>query len=170
MLIRKTYQILEHLEQLLAEVSPADYVTPIAALQNATIGQHVRHILELFECLLQSQATRRLDYDQRQRNIRTETDQEYALSVIHNVRDAIDMDNFDLTLVQKYQEDLSDIIEIPSTYYRELIFNIEHAIHHQATIRMGMQALCPRIQLPISFGVADSTLHHRNHVHAHLSA
>lgn len=50
---------------------------------------------------------------------------------------------------------------IETNFTRELLYNLEHCIHHQALIRVAVCKLT-RIQLPSNFGVAPSTLIYRN--------
>jgi hypothetical protein len=52
-----------------------------------------------------------------------------------------------------------------STYYRELMHNLDHAIHHMAMIRVGLTTM-PGITLPEDFGVAYSTLKFRTNNHS----
>ena len=49
---------------------------------------------------------------------------------------------------------------LPSNYYREVMYNLEHAIHHHALIKIGIQQFTA-IELPESFGVAPSTMQYR---------
>ena len=44
-------QVFVQLSQTLNELSNDEYRQPSKVLLNATIGQHVRHIIELFQCL-----------------------------------------------------------------------------------------------------------------------
>ena len=44
---------------------------------------------------------------------------------------------------------------------RELVYNIEHAIHHMALIKIGIKEVAPQLQLPEGFGVANSTIRHK---------
>ena len=50
----------------------------------------------------------------------------------------------------------TDPIEIPSSVSRELLYLLEHAIHHMAIIRLLVKSHCPGHQLPKEFGVAYS--------------
>ena len=58
-------QISESLEQLTCE----QYCKPSKILFGATIGQHVRHIIELFICLDNGYGTGVVNYEKRKRDI-----------------------------------------------------------------------------------------------------
>jgi hypothetical protein len=74
-----------------------------------------------------------------------------------------------LTLCTSYAP--GEKVTIPTTLYRELVYNLEHCIHHQATIRIGLRALPGPAMLADSFGVAPSTLQYQQaHVHRDVSA
>jgi hypothetical protein len=50
---------------------------------------------------------------------------------------------------------------VSSTVGRELIYNIEHTIHHLAIVKIALKAILPSLELPEHFGVAPSTIRHR---------
>ena len=47
-------------------------------------------------------------------------------------------------------------LSVNSTYFSEIIYNLEHTIHHMAYIRIAINEL-GSIKLPAEFGVAAST-------------
>jgi hypothetical protein len=49
---------------------------------------------------------------------------------------------------------------IPSFYFRELLYNLEHCIHHQALIKVALLDM-PHICISDTFGVAPSTIQYR---------
>jgi hypothetical protein len=44
---------------------------------------------------------------------------------------------------------------------RELLYNLEHAIHHMALIQVAVRQAFPALTLPAHFGVAYSTVQHQ---------
>ena len=58
-------------------------------------------------------------------------------------------------------KNLSDeSLKVPTNEERELVYNIEHAIHHMAIIRIGIENDFPHAHLPDKFGFAYSTIKH----------
>jgi len=130
---------------------------PCPELSNATIGQHSRHIIELFQCLISGYGLGTVCYDNRKRNKQTEEDLSFALTQIREIYKAIDLP--DLGLNVQYHLNNSDIL-IPSNYRRELMYNLEHLIHHEALIKVAITSMT-EVAIPESFGVAPSTLQYR---------
>jgi hypothetical protein len=42
-----------------------------------------------------------------------------------------------------------------------LVYNIEHAVHHMAIMKIGIREVADYINLPDNFGIAVSTLRYR---------
>jgi len=59
-------------------------------------------------------------------------------------------------------------MHIPSSYYREINFNIDHFIHHQALLKIGLHYIKPNIELTQNFGYADATIKYKMNVHTQL--
>ena len=149
-------QISESLEQLTCE----QYCKPSKILFGATIGQHVRHIIELFICLDNGYITGIVNYEKRKRDYTIETDKNFAGSLLKSIYLTLDKDNKDLVLETGIDEHSDECIAIKTNYYREIVYNIEHTVHHMALIRVGITELS-NIELPNSFGVASSTIKYR---------
>jgi RNA-binding protein YhbY len=54
----------------------------------------------------------------------------------------------------------NQILEIESNYTRELLYNLEHSIHHQALIKVAILQN-NSIIIDENFGVAHSTIEYR---------
>ena len=158
--------ILTQLAEVVGQVSNADYACPLPVLSGNTIGKHIRHVLELYDLLVNSTQTRPLNYDQRPRDLRLEVDTHEALERIRRINQAIGQLNLSQTL--QLTTDLSgegtgESVQIPSSVARELLYNIEHAIHHMALIQIALRSEFPDVVLPLHFGVAYSTVQHQAH-------
>ncbi len=149
----------------LDHISPAQYGNAIDLLSGASIGQHTRHFIEFFQCLIM-QAERPdgvIDYAKRMRDKRIETNPEYAISCIRNVQEKLGQLDLRKPLTLECSEHMpgSEMLWICTNIERELMYNIEHTIHHLAIIRIGLNLVSPEIPLPSHFGVAPSTILHR---------
>lgn len=144
----------------LNQLTPAEYSQPSKILFNATIGQHVRHILELYICLYNGYETGIVNYEKRKRDIRIETDKDFANELMLMISGNIDKDDKDLLLESNYDEQSTEEIIVGTNYYRELLYNLEHTVHHMALIRVGINEVSS-ITIPEGFGVATSTIKYR---------
>lgn len=156
-------EILAQGEGLLAGVSAAGYVQPVAAAFNGSIGGHYRHCLDHFACLLRGLQLGVVDYDHRERDLRIEKDPAYALSITTDLR---------RKLAEARPERLTEAVgarcEVSyahgcaplagSTVGREFVYVIAHCIHHYALI--SVMACLAGVKLPVNFGVAPSTVAH----------
>lgn len=149
-------QLSATLEQLTQE----QFVQPSKTLFNATIGQHVRHIIELFQCLEQGYEQGLVNYEKRKRDLRIETEKDFAASLLTGVYNGLNKENKSLKLEACYDEHEVDTITIDTNFYREVAYNLEHTIHHMALIRVGVTEVST-IELPEEFGVASSTIKYR---------
>jgi|SRR6516225_107740 hypothetical protein len=149
-------QLRESIEQL----SDLQYTKPIAVLSNATIGQHVRHIVELFVCLENGYITGLVNYENRKRDKRFETDRALTSELLSLISRKLDKVNKGLFLQLSKNEPGGNNATIETNYYREIVFNLEHTVHHMALIRVGLNEI-GHFELPEGFGVAASTIKHR---------
>ena len=149
-------QLADTLQQLTSE----EYVKPCNTLFNNTIGQHVRHIIELFQCLETGYDSNSVNYEKRPRDIAIETDKEFASGLLQEVFRKLNRPNKELVLEACYDEHSTETITITTNYYREIAYNLEHTIHHMALIRVGITEVSG-MQLSDDFGVASSTVKYR---------
>lgn len=56
-------------------------------------------------------------------------------------------------------------INVESSYCRELIYNIEHCIHHQAFIKTALFSI-GKTEIEENFGVAKSTIQYRKKINS----
>ena len=148
------------LADTLQQLSQDEYIKPCNTLFNNTIGQHVRHIIELFQCLENGYDDNLVNYEKRKRDIEIETDKDLAGRSLQEIYAKLSRPNKELLLEAAYDEHSQDPITIPTNYYREIAYNLEHTIHHMALIRVGINEVA-QIELPEDFGVASSTVKYR---------
>ena len=133
------------------------YAAPCTALSNATIGQHTRHIIELYQCLLEGYAAGSVNYDERKRNSLYENDKTAAVNTIKEIQQKLEQPDKALSIVCR---DDNGAAYIQSNYNREILYNLEHCIHHQALIRVALISASGVI-ISEDFGVAPSTMQYR---------
>lgn len=148
---------LEELKDLLNQLSNEDFALPILYLGNSSVGEHTRHIIEMFQCLLNSYESGLLNYDDRKRNSLIQTDTNFAIQSIDDIIKSIEIENKSIVLNQIFYE---NNVSIETNYFRELLYNLEHCIHHQALIKVAVFQLGD-IQLTETFGIAASTIEYR---------
>lgn len=159
-LIHPLKKLLEQLNQLLARLDDHAYSQPIDILSHASIGQHTRHVIEFFTALERGYETGHVNYDLRKRDKQIETDRGHATNMLSGIIDGIDKEDKDLSLVTDFNPSAEVSYRINTNYARELVYNLEHVVHHMAIMRIGVQAVST-LKLPEDFGVALSTLRHK---------
>lgn len=157
MLIPSIKKTLGELSGLLSQLSDKDYTAPCFGLSNATIGEHTRHIIEMFQCLEQQYENGIINYDERKRDTRIQTDTVFAREILAQITDLLEKPNKTLQLRQCVD---GETLFIESNYNRELLYNLEHCIHHQALIKVAVLQN-ESIVIDENFGVARSTIEYR---------
>lgn len=158
--------ILLQLTDLVNNMTEQDFNKPVDALGNSTIGQHVRHTLEFFICLEQGFEKGLINYDKRAHDKLIETDKFIALSVISKINEFIISQPADKALMLEagYDLDREEFVTINTNFLRELVYNIEHAVHHMAIMKIGIREAAPYITLSHDFGIAASTIRYKEAV------
>jgi hypothetical protein len=133
------------------------YTTPIYSLSQSTIGQHTRHIIELYNCLLSGYETGFINYDSRKRDKNVEINPGFAIDNLYRISSILKKPDKHIWISHSLHGKETDL---GSTYFRELYYNLEHCIHHQALIKVAL------IELKIhsvseEFGVAASTIKYK---------
>lgn len=158
-LVQQNLRCFEDARIYLNIISPTAYHHPIELLSGATIGQHTRHFIEFYQCLLQQLPKGLVNYDLRQRDLLIETAPEHACAVLDDVAQAIG--GLDLEQSIELEAQMDGMVKVKSNVGRELLYNLEHCIHHLAIIKIGLKVLVPDLVLPKDFGVASSTTQYR---------
>lgn len=150
--------------EMLEQVSADTYTQRHPAAFNASIGGHYRHCLDHFTSLLRSLDHTEVDYDHRERDARIESEPDYAVCVTRQLQwqlEQIPLSAFASPMRSRcsisYTQGPSPVTA--STFGREIVYVIAHAIHHFALI--SIMARLVSMDLPEGFGVAPSTLHHQ---------
>jgi hypothetical protein len=168
-LLRTANLILTQLEEVLRQVDDQAFVQASSALSGSTIGQHTRHTLEFLVCLEQGMPEGTVNYDRRAHDRSIEEDKEVALRLIKRLKGFLQhhTENRPLRLEVGYERHSDECVTVETNYYRELAYNIEHAVHHMALVKIGLREVAPQVSLPSGFGIAVSTLRHQERVLSH---
>ncbi len=149
----------------LRQINPELYRGHLDLLSGASIGEHTRHFIEFYQCLLEhiTAEGKIIDYARRRRDHALESDPEAAQRAIVALVERIRALPDDTPCALACNEHFADgpPVFIHSNLSRELLYNIEHTIHHMAIIKIALQALVPGMVLPPHFGVAPSTIQYR---------
>lgn len=163
MLKKAAIENVNQLKKLVKTIDKTSYTLNINILSGASIGQHIRHILEFYLLLVSETKSGILSYDKRERDIRIENNLEFAHNTIEAILEIIETLN--LSDLIKIQADFSNnginAGLINSSVGRELAYCVEHSIHHQALIKAGLISLELNDLTDNNFGVAYSTIRYR---------
>jgi uncharacterized damage-inducible protein DinB len=157
---KAVHKVFLQLSDSLDQLDQDQYNYPCKDLSGNTIGQHVRHIIEMFLCLEKGYQSGEVDYEKRGRDILIETDKNFATALLAEILQQISKDNKSLNLFTYYDDFSSEPGKICSNYFREIAYNLEHTIHHMALIRIGLRELGD-FQVSDSYGFASSTIKYR---------
>ena len=155
---------LNDLRLYLSVIEPDLYQAPLDLLSGSTIGQHSRHIIEFYNCLIeQSSGTPDplISYAKRRRDHLIESQPGHAIRYVDEICEKLNDLDTSMTCRLDSTEHGQDDLLVPSTIGRELIYNIEHTIHHLAIVKIALKSVLSSLELPEHFGVAPSTIRHR---------
>lgn len=161
MTIQQSVQVIfKQLEDSLVQLTNEQYCKKIDTLSGATIGQHVRHVVEMFVCLQNGYASGTVNYENRKRDITIESSNDVAINLMRHINTSLFDQNKELILEAGFDENSFELNRIPTNYFREIAYNLEHTIHHMALIKIGINEVS-EVSLPEGYGVASSTIKYR---------
>src|SRR5690606_4703801 len=108
--------------------------------------------------------TFKVNYDLRNRDTSLEVSTDKCIKTINKIIFFLTetRDDFELELSANYSlSDESEVVTLNSTFLRELLYNVEHTIHHLAIIKIGIKSLNVNLVIDETFGVAASTIRNK---------
>ncbi len=158
------HKTLDQLEDILYQIQSRDFCRPCLTLGCSTIGQHVRHTLEFFLCLEIGVSSDIINYNKRGHDRKMETDKFLAIKTLGRIRKFVTSHQLDRVLQLEFDDESNSESGqvITTNLHRELAYNIEHAIHHMAIMKIGINEVAPYVRLEENFGVAPSTVRYKN--------
>lgn len=156
--------LLSQFYNLNKQLSNVEFSQPSPLLFGSSIGQHMRHSVEFVGCFLDGIKYKKVCYDKRKHDVSLESDKELMNEFILQLNQKIEhlpANDSSLTLASEYK--LSNVsVEVETNIQRELISNIEHIVHHMAIIKVAVNAEYKQVELPSTFGIAQSTIAYQN--------
>ncbi|TGL40993.1 DinB family protein [Leptospira perdikensis] len=150
-------QILEQGILLLESISNESYERKFEVM-DASIGGHFRHILEHYDLFWEGLKTGHIDYDNRKRNPKLETDRLYAISSLLDCTSKFQKETFssESVVISQNYNPWESVPMIPSSINRELKFLVSHTVHHYAIVSILVKL--DGGTLPNGFGFSPATL------------
>jgi hypothetical protein len=158
-------EILSQLIEMTEQFSQEEYTRNLELLSANSVGRHLRHILEFYDLAVRAGSSGKLNYDKRNRDLLLENDPRAAVSKMKELILLMRIMNDDLVLKLEasYSPDARNDVKITTTFYRELLYNVEHAVHHMAIMAIAVKFEFRHIRLSENFGIAYSTIQHKQH-------
>lgn len=151
------------IKQLLIQLSTNQYTHAPNTLFGATIGQHVRHIIEFYQSVLNAYKSGVINYDVRERNSIIEKDPSIAIQKINDICEIFNKEINDelLILEGNFCATEEKQIKVKTSVTRELAYCLEHSIHHQALIKVALLEMNCTHFIDHNFGLAPATIRYR---------
>ena len=157
-----TEYTLTQLMDLARNLSDEEFCSELPLLMNNSIGKHYRHIIEFYMVLVNGLNTGLINYDNRKHDPDLEQDRLRCIEILESICSELPahLSGKPLELRVCYSNDTDTYTSIHTNEERELVYNIEHAIHHMAIIRIALHHSFSHIEISQNFGYAYSTLKH----------
>ncbi|MFL0799054.1 MAG: DinB family protein [Agarilytica sp.] len=151
---------------LVNALSDAQYRFTDSSYTQSSIGQHFRHIIDMYMVVSYPDDSSIIDYDTRRRGADVETCcdtairelnviKTYISAYLNNLDESIALLDQDVDIKTEVTIDETHSVVLRSNKLRELVFTSSHAVHHFALI--SMIAKIQGIVLDKNIGVAPAT-------------
>ena len=148
--------------RLLTVLSDEQYRHIPAPYVKSSIGEHFRHVADMFAAVCRAADEGIINYDRRRRGALVETQRQVALAEFEEVKawmESLDNGAFEANASVVIQTEITleetESVRLKSSFLRELVFTSSHAVHHFALI--SVIAKLQGVDLVESFGVAPAT-------------
>ena len=159
-LISGSIEAIDQAVELIESLSDEHYRQSLSPLFQSSIGQHIRHTLDLYVAIMRETKDNHYDYDVRRRGATVETDPQAAIDEFAFIKlwlNNLDESCFDQIVTVQTEVGLSEEKQFygQSSFGRELCFVSSHLIHHMAI--MAAIAKSQGLTVDESIGVAPAT-------------
>jgi len=155
-------QVIGQALDLVEDMDAAIFRAPATDAGLSSVGEHLRHALDMYCVFFDGLADGHVDYELRERDPAVERDPRAAAACARTVLEGLaTLDDGDAELQVRCDSVALDGEDQPfarSTVERELQFLLTHAIHHFALISANLRL--QGIEPAPGFGYAPSTLRH----------
>lgn len=160
-LIQAHTKVLGQLINLLNNLSVAQLTYKSNLLYNASIGEHIRHVIEFYKCCLFNSKNGIINYDSRPREKLLEKDPNAAIKSINELLSELNNVKNDKRSLHLQSQCIQSSQGVPTNLERELVFCLDHCVHHQSIIKIGLKDMGLDKLIDKNFGVAFSTQSYR---------
>jgi len=135
-MIQAIIKNLERGETLIQNINTEQYSDRSVAPYFSSIGAHMRHILDIFECIFDGLETKEVNLAARKRNELVEIDIQAGLDYFQKVINTLKtLENVDFNQIVAVKDDLGlGEVTVNYTLAAALIQAHSHAIHHFASL------------------------------------
>lgn len=157
---------LARLKAFLDQLTDHDYQQPLDIFNGSSLGEHTRHIIEFYRCLISQRNYIVVNYDLRERKQLLQQSTVEAKKALDMITAELDGLELDAPLMLEFNPAAHEgkPETILTNLHRELHYVLDHTIHHMALIKAGVRTDFPQLALPTDFGVAPSTIRSRSNV------
>jgi len=150
-------RLLCQLADLLERTSDDIYVHRPGHVSGA-IGAHVRHVLDHVKVLVERPVLRCLTYDHRERDTAIEQDRRRGIEALRDAGEAVrvmEQPEDEPLVLEALVEHGQPPVAVVTSLAREVVFALQHTIHHQAIIALLLHH--DGVATPSRFGYAPAT-------------
>ena len=141
-IIQSTLNTLQKSQALLDHLSNNQLCDASVPPYHSSIGTHIRHILDFYDCIFNVDSENRVDLTARSRNKDVEADCDCAQDYLNLIIRRLSATSFDMNGTVLVIDDLGlGKTEIPYTYGSLLAQANSHTIHHYAIINYIFDSL-----------------------------
>ena len=156
-------QLIDEIINTLTIIPEESYSSSLEVFDGGTLGKHFRHIHDFFSCLITQCEHNHVDYAKRKRDVTIENQKDSAIKHFDLLKS--ELSELDESKVLKVYADFmlqdGSRPEVQTTIGRELMYAYDHAVHHLAIVKIGLQSIDPSLPIKKDLGVAASTTSHQ---------
>ena len=141
-IVQSTLKTLQKSQVLLDNLSNPELCNATVSPYYSSIGTHIRHVLDFYDCIFNKDSEDKIDLTARSRNKHVECDCGCAQDYLNLIIGKLSSSSFDMNEIVFVIDDLGlGKTEIPYTYGSLLAQANSHTIHHYAIINYIFDSL-----------------------------